>query len=487
MLDMSQINNIIDLKQKGYRNCEIAKKEKVDIKTVRKYLQQDNYSPEPPIVARRPSNLDAYKGIIHGWLAEDKKHWHKQHHTAIRIYKRLVEEHGYTGSYNIVQRYMKKFRDEEKTTGTLELVWEPGSAQVDFGEAEAYENGKLVRLKFLTVSFPYSNDGFSQFFRGETAECVCQGLKDIFEYIGGTPPLIIFDNATGIGRRVGEAIHESELFGRFRGHYRFQARFCNPHAGYEKGNVERKVGYNRLNLFVPVPHIQQIESYNRALLDRHKEKSDEIHYKKGISINELFQDDIQALLMLPTKDFNVCRYGWITADGYGKVCLDGKHYYSTCPEYARQQVLVGIRAHWVDILTEGGQIIASHERMYCDTRTDVSDYRTSLAMLLRNSGAWNNSGLRKQTPEPLRAYMDEQPKARLKDCLRIMNELTNQYGWATAVNAMEMAAGRGEVNMCDSAVLAARITGYGIDTPPEPGPPLTIYDQVFFGTGGESA
>ena len=106
-------------------------------------------------------------------------------------------------------------------------------------------------------------------------------------------------------------------------------------------------------------------------------------------------------------------------------------------------------------------------------------------MLLRNSGAWNNSGLRKQTPELLRAYIDEQPKAKRKDCLRIMNELYCQYGWTAAVEAMEMAAGRGEMNMCDAAVLAARITGYGIDTPPEPGPPLTIYDQVFLGKGAE--
>jgi hypothetical protein len=175
----------------------------------------------------------------------------------------------------------------------------------------------------------------------------------------------------------------------------------------------------------------------------------------------------------------------LTADGYGKICLDGKHFYSTRPEYAHQKVLVGIREHCVDILSEGGQVVASHERVYGDARTDVSDYSTSIAMLLRNSGAWHNSGLRQQTPEPLREYMDIQTKERRKDCLRIMNELTGQYGWPAAVKAMGMATTRGAVNMCDAAVLAARITGYGIDTPPDPGPPLSVYDQVFLGKGGE--
>lgn len=77
--------------------------------------------------------------------------------------------------------------------------------QVDFGEADFYEAGKLCHKKYLTVSFPYSNDGYSQVFGGETAECVCQGLQDIFEFIGGVPPLLIFDNAAGVGRRIGDA------------------------------------------------------------------------------------------------------------------------------------------------------------------------------------------------------------------------------------------------------------------------------------------
>lgn len=483
MLDMSQINSIIDLKQKGYRNCEIAKKENIDEKTVRKYLRQDDFSPEPPVTVSRPSKLDPYKSIIDGWLKEDRKIWSKQGHSAKRVFERLTEEHGYAGSYSIVQRHMKSRRMQETARGTLELVWEPGPAQVDFGEADVYVEGVLTRLKFLTVSFPYSNNGFSQFFGGETAECVCQGLKDIFEYIGGAPPLVVFDNATGVGRRVGDAIHESELFGRFRGHYRFRTRFCNPYAGYEKGNVERKVGYNRANLFVPVPHIQHLEAYNRALLDRHEKKASEPHYKKGVPIKDLFKEDADALLALPAKGFNVCRYEWLAADGYGKVCLDGKHYYSTRPEYSQRKVLAGIRAHWVDILAENGQVLTSHKREYGDARTDVSDYSTSLAVLLRNSGAWRNSGLRQQTPEPLRAYMDSQPKEGRKDCLRIMDELTGQYGWQAAVEAMGMAASRGGINICDAAVLAARITGYGIDTPPEPGPPLSVYDQAFLGKG----
>lgn len=67
--------------------------------------------------------------------------------------------------------------------------------------------------------------------------------------IGGVPPLLIFDNATGVGKRVGSQVHETELFRRFRAHYGCRVKFCNPYAGYEKGNVERKVDYVRANLW----------------------------------------------------------------------------------------------------------------------------------------------------------------------------------------------------------------------------------------------
>lgn len=480
---MPQINHIKDLSNCGYRISQISEKTGADPKTIRKYLSQEDFSPAPPIIQEKPSNLDPFKSVIQEWLEEDKKQWRKQHHTAQRVFERLVAEHGYTGSYSVVQRYMKKCRSVQTEKASLELVWDPGPAQVDFGEADFYEAGKLCRKKYLTVSFPYSNDGYSPVFGGETAECVCQGLLDIFEFIGGVPPLLIFDNATGVGRRIGDTIHESDLFSRFRAHYHFRVRFCNPYSGWEKGNVERKVDYNRANLFVPVPHFTEAETYNQKLLVRHEKKAAELHYKKQVPIGKLFEEDRRALLMLPPKRFNVCRYEWLKADGYGKVCMDGKHFYSTMPENASQKVLVAIRAHTIDILTEGGQIITTHRRAFGEERTDISDHSTTLAVLMKNSGAWGNSGLRREIPDALRAYMDAQPKEKLKDCLRIMNELASQYGFPAAASSMEIACTRGNISICDASVLAARITGYGIYTPPESGPSLAAYDEAFLKKG----
>lgn len=63
------------------------------------------------------------------------------------VYERLMEKNGYIGSYSIVQCYMKKCRSIQNEKANQELIWEPGSMQVDFEKADFYEVGKLCRQK----------------------------------------------------------------------------------------------------------------------------------------------------------------------------------------------------------------------------------------------------------------------------------------------------------------------------------------------------
>ncbi len=110
MLTMSQINDIRDLSQKGYSISKISSLTGLDRKTVRKYLNQDDFSPQPPVAKRRTSIVTPYLDIIEEWLEEDQKHWSKQRHTAKRIHERLQTEYGFTGSYDSVQKFVKKIR-----------------------------------------------------------------------------------------------------------------------------------------------------------------------------------------------------------------------------------------------------------------------------------------------------------------------------------------------------------------------------------------
>lgn len=117
-------------------------------------------------------------------------------------------------------------------------------------------------MSCFVLSFPYSSIGIARVFPGENAECVCRGLRDIFEHIGGAPARTVFDDAAGVGRRACEKIRATGLFSAFAAHHGFVFPFCNVDAGHEKGSVEAKVRCLRSNLFVPVPRVSDMGAYN---------------------------------------------------------------------------------------------------------------------------------------------------------------------------------------------------------------------------------
>lgn len=438
MIDMPTINMIRQRGARGDTVAEIARDVGVSEPTVRKYLRKDDFSPEMPVRASRPSAIDPYREAIEAMLDEDARTWHKQHHTAKRIHDRLKEEHGAQIGYTTVQKYVKERRQERKGARDqfLDLEWPPGEAQVDFGQADMYEQGVLRRMHFLTVCFPQSNVGFDQVFHGENAECVCQGLKNVFEYVKGVPRRIVFDNATGVGRKVCGEVSTTELFGRFAAHYGFEFVFCNPNSGHEKGSVENKVGATRRNLFVPVPRFHSLESFNRRLLDRCMELSEEKgHYSKGVPESHLFMEDRAAMADLPGKPFEVVSYDRMRADKYGKVCLDGRHRYSSDPSLGGESVIVAKTADKVRIHTKDGELVAEHARAYGEAPSDSSDPSSQLALLCVKQNGWHNSRVRASMPDMLREAMDAMEKPERGAALRALRNASAESGYANAINA----------------------------------------------------
>ena len=87
-------------------------------------------------------------------------------------------------------------------------------------------------------------------------------MKRIFEYIGGIPIRLRFDNMTTAVAQVlkdGERVL-TDGFTRFMLHCIFRADFCNPASGKEEGNVEKKVGYSRRNASASVPSLPRLRN-----------------------------------------------------------------------------------------------------------------------------------------------------------------------------------------------------------------------------------
>ena len=375
MIGMSTILSIRQRLDAGDSVAQVARDEGVSEPTVRKYRDMDDFSPSLKAGRKRASKLDPYKPVIDSWLLQDRKRRAKQRHTARRVYDRLVAECGFDGGYTIVQQYVKARKSELKRAKDefLHLEWAPAEAQVDFGVCDFRILGIVREVHYLVVTFPFSNVSLAQCFRGENSECVCEGLKAVFEFCGGVPTRLVFDNAAGVGRRVGEAISTADTFERFAAHYGFSFTFCNPRSGNEKGAVENAVGAVRRNVFVPMPRVDNLRAYNKRLLNACMGRADKDHYLKGEPERQLFEEDCASMLELPARPFRAVKVDSAKADKYGDVCLEGRHRYPLGPEHACERVGMELGAFSVAFRTAEGEPIAEFDRAYGDAPTRASD------------------------------------------------------------------------------------------------------------------
>ncbi|MBM7855328.1 transposase, partial [Desulfohalotomaculum tongense] len=369
MLQVAEINYIRFLaNKKDHSYADISRQVKRDPRTVKKYVEKENWSPKKrPKEQRKAPVMDPVKPLIDKWLAEDMKKNKKYRRTAKRIYDMLCEDHGFKGSYRSVRAYVSKKKKEllQDKDCSLPLESKPGTAQVDFGETPFKYKGGTVKLSYLVLSFPYSNSFYFQVFKGQNKECFMEGLKRIFHYIGGVPKTIRFDNLSPAVVKIlpnGERKLTEEFY-HFAFHYGFEYEFSNPGRGNEKGHVEAMVKYIRNNFLLPEPCINNLEKYNQTLWQLAEDDRHRFHYKKDKLITNLFEEDKEQLLMLPAKEYEVCHYQWAKADKYGKVTVD-KKIYSTSPRFARSKVLVKVTFNTVEVLDENYQTVVSHERLY---------------------------------------------------------------------------------------------------------------------------
>ena len=89
---------------------------------------------------------------------------------------------------------------------------------MDFGEFLYYDAGGQEQKGYaLTISFPQSNMGYTQAFPSQNQECLLEGMKRIFEHMGGVPPRLRFDNMTTAVAQVLRGTERSltEGFSRF--------------------------------------------------------------------------------------------------------------------------------------------------------------------------------------------------------------------------------------------------------------------------------
>src|SRR5215204_1616886 len=96
-----------DHAREGLSIRELAKRHGVHRRAVRQALASPLPPPKRPPASRPAPKLGPYRAVIDSWLEADRTAPRKQRHTARRIYRRLVDEHGAVLGESTVRQYVR--------------------------------------------------------------------------------------------------------------------------------------------------------------------------------------------------------------------------------------------------------------------------------------------------------------------------------------------------------------------------------------------
>lgn len=360
--DMDTWTNIRrDVLVDGMSKREACKKYNLNFRTIQKILSHA----EPPgycqAAVRNKPIIGPFLPIIHEILEADKQVHKKQRHTGQRIFDRLRDEHGYTGGITVVRDEIQRWKRQAAEV-FMPLSHPPGEAQFDFGEAKAVYRGREIKVMFCVMSLPYSDAFFCQAFPRECTETFQEGHVRAFEFFGGVPQRISYDNskiavAKIVGRRGEERTKE---FLRLQSHHLYEHHFCLVRRPNEKGHTEGLVKFSRNNFMVPIPQFDDFEEFNRKLAEDCRQDLQRKLRGKGGTKGELLEADRQAMLRIPEDRFEARRVANCQVNSLSLVRFD-RNDYSVPTQYAYRKVLAVGSLDRVRIVADD-RLIAEHVR-----------------------------------------------------------------------------------------------------------------------------
>ena len=313
--------------------------------------------------------LGPYQTIIDGWLEKDQGQPKKQRHTSRRVFNRLVAEHDFTGGESTIRRYVRKTKIDLGLDLSCQVFipCEPDAgreAEVDWGTATAIIAGESVRLKFFCMRSKFSGKHFVRFYPCERQQPFFDGHTKAFEFFGGIFPVLIYDNLTTAVRKVmqGRNRLEQESFRKFKAYHSFEARFCNPASGHEKGGVEGIVGFARRNYMVPVPEAASIDALNEEILKQCLAYGSHKLAGREQCVDTLYEQEKETLLPQPEVAYSNIHAHEGRADKYGTVIVD-KNRYSIPWRYVGQKLKILLHVDQIEIFA-GTKLLAVHERVF---------------------------------------------------------------------------------------------------------------------------
>jgi transposase len=481
------------LHRDGTSARQIARQLRVGRDTIRKALDH----PEPPPYTRtapRPAPVfGAFQAAVDAILDADRTAPRKQRHTATHVYRRLVAEHGYTGSYHPIQRYLKHRRLSARET-LVPLDHAPGHrAEADFGHIHVdFPDGRKL-VPVLVVTWSYSNAPFALALPTERTEAVLRGLCDAFDFFGGVPRELWWDNPTTVAIHVlrGRDRTLHPRYAALASHYAFAPKFCLPATPQEKPRVENRVKDLERMWATPVPRVKDLAELNDHLRRCCLQARDRTSGANTQTVAARLEHDLAAAGPRPTRPFDACVIHPGQVDKYQTVAFDTNRY-SVPRRYAFGGVTVRGFVDRVEVVADH-QVIATHQRSY-GARERVLDPLHFLVTLGQKPATLDHAPVYRDWTLPpafaaLRAELERRLGARpgVRQYIAVL-QLLARFPLERVARAVAYHLARGEPTAAAITTTTERLAATGDPAPPPsdtrlshitvPHPDLARFDRL---------
>jgi transposase len=386
--------------REGLALREIARRTGLSRNTVKKYIAGELV--EPKYVRRQGStNLDGFADKLAGWMKVEATKGRKQRRSVRQMHADLVAL-GYRGSYDRVAAFGRIWQNVQReltqsaAKGTfVPLIFAAGEAfQFDWSEDHAVIAGEHTKIQVAHFRLCHSRAFTLRAYLLQTHEMLFDAHNHAFTVFGGVPRRGIYDNMKTAVDRVGKGKLRTvnSRFEALASHYLFEADFCNPASGWEKGQVEKQVQDARHRLWHTAPKFASLTALNEWLAAQCPLQWKQLPHPATPhrTIAEMFDEERSQLMPLPRLfDGFIEHTKRVTPTCL--ICFE-RNRYSVPASFANRPVSVRIYATKLVIVAEGG-IICEHERLIRRGHSPgatIYDWRHYLGILKRKPGALRN-------------------------------------------------------------------------------------------------
>jgi transposase len=292
--------------------------------------------------------------------------WVGQGIQATTIYRALVEQFGFTGSYSSVRRQVQKAHAQHPKVSCV-LDFEPGqAAQVDFGAGPVITDafsGEVIKTWIFVMTLCFSRHMYAEIVLDQKVDTWLACHRRAFEFFGGLPAKLIIDNPKCAITRA--CFHDPEVqhsYAELAEGYGFLISPCPPRDPKKKGRVESGVKYVKNN-FVPLRQFRSRMDANAQLAAwLIQSAGNRIHGTTHQRPLTLFaQSEKHLLKPLPTVPVHSAVWSRVKVHGNCHVQYE-KAYYSAPFRLVRQHLILSATDNSVKLYHEL-KLVAVHPRL----------------------------------------------------------------------------------------------------------------------------